>query len=241
MNRPDRYPLSSKYDPGWVVGLEMGPNPLWQLEDILEDLALRPGQKVLDLACGKGATSVFLVKECGVDVVAFDLWVSEDELRRNLEAAGVADRVTAVQGNARDLPFSDDEFDAVISVDAFEYFGTDVHFLPGLLRVLRPGGRLGMTTPALREDPYQAQPPASVMELFGWEVAAWHSPDWWATHWRLSGLVDNVKARMQVGGREDWLTWSRALGEGQDGAVTRLLLADTEDQIGFALVTATKK
>lgn len=33
--RPDRYPLSSQYDPRWVIALEMGPHPLWQLEDIL--------------------------------------------------------------------------------------------------------------------------------------------------------------------------------------------------------------
>ncbi len=184
---------------------------------------------------------MFLAKEYDVDVVAFDLWVSEDELRQNLEAAGVADHVTAVQGSARELRFNDDEFDAIISVDAFEYFGTDVRFLPGLLRVLRPGGWLGMTTPALRDDPYQVQPPAHVTDLVGWEAAGWHAPDWWVTHWQLSGLVDNVKARMQDGGREDWLIWSRALGEDQDGAVTRMLLADTEGQIGFGLVSATKR
>ncbi len=241
LNRAERYPLSSKYAPGWVVDLDMGPNPLWQLEDLLSDLRLQPGQKVLDLGCGKGATSVFLAKECGVAVVAFDLWVPEDELRKNLQAAGVADRVMAVHGSARELPFNDEEFDAIISVDAFEYFGTDVRFLPDLLRILRPGGWLGMTTPALRDDPYQVQPPAHVTDLVGWEAAGWHAPDWWVTHWQLSGLVDNVNARMQEGGREDWLIWSRALGEDQEGAVTRMLLADTDGQIGFALVSATKR
>jgi ubiquinone/menaquinone biosynthesis C-methylase UbiE len=150
LNRPERYPLASTYDPAWVVSLDMGPHPLWQLEDLLPDLALEPGQKVLDLGCGKGATSVFLARECDVDVVAFDLWTGEDELRANLDAMGVADRVTVMRGSARDLPFDDDEFDAIVSVDAFEYFGTDVHLLPGLLRVLKPFGRLGdhHTSPA---------------------------------------------------------------------------------------------
>jgi cyclopropane fatty-acyl-phospholipid synthase-like methyltransferase len=239
--RPDRYPLSSRYDPAWVVSLDMGPHPLWQLEDLLQDLGLQSGQKVLDLGCGKGATSVFLAKEFDVDVVAFDLWVAEDELRANIEAMGVADRVTAVHGSVHELPFDDRMFDAIISVDAFEYFGTDVRFLPALLRVLKPAGKLGMTTPALRDDPYQVRPPAHVTDLFGWEVAAWHAPDWWATHWRLSGLVDNINARLQDGGRENWLIWSRALDIHGDGAVTRTLLADTTDQIGFALVTATKR
>ncbi|WP_426564976.1 methyltransferase domain-containing protein [Angustibacter sp. McL0619] len=237
--RPDRYPLSSKYDPRWIVDLEMGPNPLWQLEDLLTEMRLRPGQRVLDLGCGKGATSVFLARELGVEVVAFDLWVSEAELRTNLEAAGVAAQVTPVHGTVLDLPFGDGEFDAILSVDAFEYFGTDVHLLPRLLRVLKPAGSLGMSTPALREDPYEAAPPVCVTDLFGWEVAAWHSPGWWARHWTLSGMLDDVTARMQEGGSEDWLIWSRSLEQDQDSPVTRML-EDMGAGIGFALVTGTK-
>lgn len=53
--------------------------------------------------------------------------------------------------------------------------------------------------------------------------------------------MDNIEARLQGGGREDWLVWARALGEGPDGEVTRMLLGDTEGQVGFALVSATKK
>jgi cyclopropane fatty-acyl-phospholipid synthase-like methyltransferase len=219
----------------------MGPHPLWQLEDLLADLALRPGVKVLDLGCGKGATSVFLARECDVDVVAFDLWIRQDELRSNLEAQGVSDRVSAVNGDVRDLPFEDAEFDAIISVDAFEYFGTDVRLLPRVLRVLKPAGGIGMTTPALRTDPYEGSPPAYVTEVFGWEVAGWHAPEWWATHWRLSGLVDNIRARMQERGREDWLRWSRALGEDEEGPVVSMLEADNDNQIGFSIVSATKR
>jgi hypothetical protein len=41
-----------------------------------------------------------------------------------------------------------------VSIDAFEYFGTDVHLLPALLRVLKSGGTIGMTTPGLEPDPF---------------------------------------------------------------------------------------
>jgi ubiquinone/menaquinone biosynthesis C-methylase UbiE len=61
--RHDRYPLSSRYDPRWVIALEMGPHPLWQLEDNLPALALEAGSRVLDLGCGRGATSLFLARE----------------------------------------------------------------------------------------------------------------------------------------------------------------------------------
>lgn len=241
LRRTDRYPMSSKYDPDWVLSLDMGPHPLWQLEDLLDDVPLVPGSRVLDLGCGRGATSVFLAREFDVEVVAADLWVPRAELAADLHAAGVGDRVTAVNADARDLPFGDGEFDAIVSVDAFEYFGTDVRFLPGLLRLLKPGGRVGMTTPALRRDPYDEPPPGYVVDLAGWEAAAWHSPEWWATHWNLTGLVEDVTARMQPDGRENWLLWARASGEEDDGAVTRALRQDADGLIGFALVSARKR
>ncbi|ACQ80891.1 Methyltransferase type 11 [Beutenbergia cavernae DSM 12333] len=239
--RPDRYPRSAGYDPAWVLGLDMGPHPLWQLEDLLADVELQPGARVLDLGCGKGATSVFLARELDVEVVAFDLWVEADELHATLEEAGVADRVSAVNGDARDLPFADDEFDAVVSIDAFEYLGTDVRFLPGLLRVVRPGGAVGMTTPALRTDPYESDPPGYVTDVVGWETAGWHAPQWWARHWELTGLVDGVVARLQDGGRDDWVRWCRALGDGPDAPVRRMLEADTAEELGFAVVSARKR
>jgi cyclopropane fatty-acyl-phospholipid synthase-like methyltransferase len=194
---------------------------------------------VLDLGCGKGATSVFLARECDVDIVAFDLWIDEDELRATMQAQGVDGRVTVVNGDARDLPFQDGEFDAIVSVDAFEYFGTDIRFLPSLLRVLRAGGSIGMTTPALRPDPYEKAPPTYVTDLVNWEVAGWHAPEWWSTHWRLTGMLDDVNARMQDGGREDWLLWSQA--SEREAKLRHMLASASDDELGFAIVTATKR
>jgi len=244
LRRPDRYPRSSRYDPRWVLDLDMGPHPLWQLEDILPDLGLMPGMRVLDLGSGRGATSVFLARECGVEVAACDLWVPVEKAQEIFDAAGVADQVTAFNADVRDLPFNDEEFDAIVSIDAFEYFGTDVYLLPGVLRVLRPNGVVGMSTPALRVDPYEAPVPAYVSAVVGPEAAAWHSPRWWQRHWELSGLLDNVHARWQTGGRDDWLLWARAnreyRGETSD-VVVDMLEEDVDEQVGFTLITARKR
>jgi cyclopropane fatty-acyl-phospholipid synthase-like methyltransferase len=129
--RPDRYPLSSRYDPRWLLGLDMGPNPLWQLEDILPALALRPEMRVLDLGPGYGATSVFLVRECGVTVTACELWIDPHAVEEVIRSAGLMESVTAVRADVRRLPFPDNSFDAIVSIDAFEHFGTDVHLSPG--------------------------------------------------------------------------------------------------------------
>lgn len=242
--RPDRYPRSSAYDTRWLLDLDMGPHPLWQLEDLLPDLGLTPGMRVLDLGSGRGATSVFLARECGVEVAACDLWVSATEAQEVFDAAGVADRVTAVNADVHDLPFNAEEFDAIISIDGFEYFGTDVYLLPRLLSVLRPGGPIGMSTPALRVDPYEGPVPEYVSALVGPEAAAWHSPRWWQRHWELSELLDKVQARWQVGGRDDWLLWARAnrehQGETPDGVV-EMLEQDIDERIGFTLVSALKR
>ena len=150
--RPDRYPRSSRYDPAWLLDLDMGPNPLWLLEDLARDLDLRPGMQVLDLGSGKGATSVFLAREYGVQVVAADWWIAADEAAAVFASAGVASRVTAVRAEAHALPFGKGSFDAIVSIDAFEYFGTADSYLPYLAGFLRPGGQLGVATPGMTRE-----------------------------------------------------------------------------------------
>ncbi|MFI5911958.1 SAM-dependent methyltransferase [Dactylosporangium sp. NPDC051541] len=248
--RPDRYPRSSRYDPAWLLDLDMGPNPLWLLEDLAQDLDLRPGMRVLDLGSGKGATSVFLAREYGVQVVAADWWIAPDEAAAVFAEAGVADRVTAVRAEAHNLPFAKDSFDAIVSIDAFEYFGTSDWYLPYLVQFLRTGGRLGMSTPGMtREIRELGAIPAPVKELFGWEPIAWHTPEWWRFQWEVTELVTVTSARLQDDGWRDWRLWTRAVAEHTGDwtgrahsrqAVIDLLTADAGELLGFAMVTATK-
>lgn len=136
-------------------------------------------------------------------------------------------------------------FDAIVSVDAFEHIGTDVRLLPALLPALKGGGWLAMATPALRDDPYVEGIPAHVERVVGWEAAAWHAPDWWARHWGLSGMLTEVQARWQEGGRDDCLLWELArqqlAGETEPSAVVDMLRADEEEHVGFAWLTARKR
>ncbi|UZN03642.1 SAM-dependent methyltransferase [Cellulomonas sp. S1-8] len=240
--RTGRHPRSSTYDAAWLVGLDMGPNPLWLLEDLAQDLGLRPGMRVLDLGSGRGATSVFLAHEFGVQVVAADLWVSPDDAAAVFAAAGVGDRVLAVRAEAHALPFGARSFDAVVSIDAFEYFGTSEHYLPSLARFVVPGGGIGVATPALRTEvgDVEALPP-HVRACVGWEALAWHTPRWWEQRWAATGAVDAVRARWQDDGWHDWLVWQRAVAEAsgtQEDGVLAMLEADQGRHIGFTLVTA---
>jgi SAM-dependent methyltransferase len=239
LHRPDRYPRASTYDAEWLLRLDMGPNPLWLLEDLAQDLTFEPGMRVLDLGSGKGATSVFLATEYAVDVVAADWWVPAEEAAQVFHDAGVADRVTAVHAEAHNLPFEWDSFDAIVSIDAFEYFGTADSYLPYLLRFLKPGGQIGVATPALtREVRDLGAIPPHIKDLVGWEALAWHTPQWWRFQWEITELVTVTAARRQEDGWRDWLLWAQAAGRAQ--ATVDMLTADQGEYLGFAMITAVK-
>ena len=134
----DHFPRSSKYDPAWVIENEMGPNVLWLTEFLCEAMNLIPGMRVLDLGCGKALSSMFLAREFNVQVWATDLWVSASENAQRIRAAQLDNQVFPIHADARSLPFADEFFDAIISVDAFEYFGTDATFLSSVVPLLKP-------------------------------------------------------------------------------------------------------
>ena len=65
----ERFPQSSAYHPDWVLSaVSGGANSLWLTEWLTEAMDLRPGMRVLDLGCGRGASSIFLHRELGVQV-----------------------------------------------------------------------------------------------------------------------------------------------------------------------------
>ncbi|MDF2710948.1 MAG: hypothetical protein K0R62_6600 [Nonomuraea muscovyensis] len=245
--RPARYPRSSAYDPAWLLRLDMGPHPLWLLENLVGDLELRPGMRVLDLGSGKGATSVFLAREFGVRVVAADWWVDAGEAAAVFAEAGVGGQVEAVRAEAHTLPFEEESFDAIVSIDAFEYFGTADGYLPYLVRFLRPGGQLGMATPGMtREVRDMGAIPPHIKKVVGWEAIAWHTAPWWRFQWEITELVTVTSARLQEDGWHDWLLWARACAEvapdgpGPHQPVIDMLTEDDGEFLSFALVTARK-
>ena len=66
--RNERFPLSSKYERGWVLKHQMGPNALWLMEWLCGAMNLQPGMRVLDMGCGMAMSSIFLAREFDVQV-----------------------------------------------------------------------------------------------------------------------------------------------------------------------------
>jgi len=207
------FPRASAYDAAWVLDAWMGPNPLWLAEWLSEVMPIEAGMRVLDLGCGKAASSIFLAREFGAIVWAADLWVKPSENLQRIETAGLADRVLPVHAEAHALPFAEAYFDAIVSFDAFHYFGTDDLYLGYLARFLRPAGRLGLVVPGLVEEFSDDLPPAWLQPY--WEPAfhSFHSPAWWRRHWPRSGMVDVEVADTPPDGWRLWAEWNEVCAE----------------------------
>lgn len=100
-------------------------------------MGLAAGSRALDAPCGAGALSAALL-EAGLDVAALDL----DAAARPL----LGGRLVLADLNGR-LPLPDASFDLACSTEGLEHLEVPFGFLGELRRVLRPGGRLVLTTP----------------------------------------------------------------------------------------------
>lgn len=165
--------------------------------------------RVLDLGCGRAKSSVFLARESGVKVCAADLWIKPSDNWKRICEAGVQQHVTPLSADARDLPFPHGHFDAIVGFDSFQYFGTDMLFLPYIVQFLKPGGVLGFASAGLVQD-FAEGVPAHLSRF--WTSDAWclRTSEWWRDHWTRTGLVNVELAETMPEGWRWWLKWAKA-------------------------------
>jgi len=108
--------------------------------------------RILDLGCGKAASSIFLAKEFDVTVWAADLWIKPDRKLAADRSAGLSDRVLPLRAEAHTLPFAEGYFDVIFSFDAYHYFGTDDLYVGYISKFIRLGGRLCIAVPGLAQE-----------------------------------------------------------------------------------------
>src|SRR5439155_22574540 len=96
--------------------------------------------RVLDLGCGRAASSIFLRREFGAQIWATGLWFSASENMQCIRDAGAEEGVFPIHGDARSLPFAAEFFDAIVCIDCFRYYGTDVVYLNYLARCVKLDG-----------------------------------------------------------------------------------------------------
>jgi cyclopropane-fatty-acyl-phospholipid synthase len=116
-----------------------------KLDTVARKLALREGERVLDVGCGWGAFPLRAATRYGASVLGITLSPPQAELaRQRAEEAGVADRVEIRVMDYRDLAASGERFDAIASIGMVEHVGEeqiDV-YARTLAGLLESGGRL---------------------------------------------------------------------------------------------------
>jgi cyclopropane fatty-acyl-phospholipid synthase-like methyltransferase len=180
-----------------------GGGGLYLAARMVRTLHLHAGDIVLDLGCGKGSTSIFLVKHFGVKVIAVDLWTSATFLDQKFRTHGYRDRIVPLQMDIKHpLPFAEGYFDAIFCMNSFNFYGGSIEFLQHLLKHLKPDGQLCIGSEVLSEEFTEAQlqdppevfafklpPPNEHVDVFEGDFKKQHTAGWWQKLFEASGLV----------------------------------------------------
>jgi SAM-dependent methyltransferase len=133
-------------------------------EELVEALRVVPGERVLDVACGSGNAAIAAARRSWGNVVGVDFVPALLERARERAAAERLE-IEFIEGDAAELPFGDGEFDVVTSVFGAMFAPDQQQAANELLRVCKPGGRIGMANWV---------PDGPVSQLFG--IVAKHVP-----------------------------------------------------------------
>jgi len=168
---------------------------------LLDRLALRGDERVLDMGCGRGAVLLMAAQHLTTGrAVGVDIWKRADQSGnsaeatwRNAVAEGVADRVELHTADMTALPFEDSSFDVVVSSIAIHNIKRRAgrnRAMDQAVRVLRPGGRL-MIADIWATGQYRAHLAKLGMSDIARRGLGWRL--WWSGPWLPTRLVTATK------------------------------------------------
>jgi ubiquinone/menaquinone biosynthesis C-methylase UbiE len=129
-----------------LLGESLHPGGIALTGRLGELLALRPGQRVLDVAAGSGESAIFIAKRFGCEVCGVDFGADQvATASRRAADANMAGVVRVERGDAEQLPFAGGVFDAAVCECAFCTFPDKQAAAREFARVLKGGGRLGLS------------------------------------------------------------------------------------------------
>jgi len=239
-----------------LLGDSFHPGGAKLTEHLGQTLNLTPRSRVLDVAAGKGTSAFHLARQFRCEVVGIDYGgKSVDEAAQAAKEMGLHERVSFHRADAELLPFADHSFDAVICECAFCTFPNKPAAANEFARVLRVGGRVGLSdltrNGVLGPDLdgllswvaciADARPAATYAELLstsGLKVSVIEEHDA-----ALREFVEQVRLRLLAA---DIMVGLKKLAlpgfdlESAKHLLKKALQAITEGQLGYAIVVASK-
>lgn len=124
-------------------------------DQLLDSLALRGDERVLDVGCGRGLLAIGAAKRLkNGKVIGIDVWNpfdlsdnTPDAAKANVKLEGVADKVRIENGDAQKLVYPDNHYDVVLSSLALHNIpehAARAQAVREIIRVLKPGGKLAI-------------------------------------------------------------------------------------------------
>src|SRR5215472_13425693 len=130
-------------------------------EKTLRLMNLRPGERVLDLGCGSGWATRMLARMVGDGPEGFGqvvgLDVSDEMIRQARAESKDFENILYVWGSAEKIPWEENFFDKVLSVESFYYYPNQERSLMELFRVMSPRGRLFILINLYTDNRYSLQ------------------------------------------------------------------------------------
>ena len=203
------FPKAETFPRSTMRERSMGPNPLKLCEELLAYGNILAGSVVLDLGSGAGLTSALMAREFGLTVYAADLWSDPSDNMRFFEACGLTNQqVIPLKADATALPFAHGFFDAVVSVDSYNYFGRDPSYLGGhLLPFVKRGGELLLAIPGMVRDCHDDLPACLLASWTPEQLDYMHDIGWWRANIEQTEGVEIVEMREMACTREAWADW----------------------------------
>ena len=237
------FPRSNAFDPSLVQSKIMGPNPLKLCEELLADAILPRGSRTCDLGSGTGITSIMLAREYELDTYAVDLWSDPAENRAFFREMNVPDAlIHPIKADASEgLPFAEEFFDAVVSIDSYNYYGRDPRYLDEkLLPYLKVDAKLYLSIPGMKQDCHDNLPECLLTSWTPDQLEYMHDIDWWHAMIGKSAGARILDMHVMECTREAWADWIACDNEyarGDRAAVT----AGALDYLNTIAITLEKK
>ncbi len=136
----------------FLLGDSFHPGGLKLTKQLAQQLLIGRDSRVLDIASGRGTSSLYLAEQFGCQVVALDLSKNNLEYTHVLaKERNLSSQITTTTASAEKLPFENSSFDAIICECAVCTFEKPQQAVSEMFRVLKPNARVGISDVVLNK------------------------------------------------------------------------------------------